>query len=92
MWGLSTISAKKLQFEVEDEISGLAIKTTVVEYFKSRYQLVLRYMISSLNLVVRVVWNSHLILAEFGLYFGDFGRKMRVKQVLSAYLCFNPRF
>ena len=46
MWGLSTISAEKLQFEVEDEITGLAIKTTVVEYFKSRYKLALRYFIS----------------------------------------------
>lgn len=70
------MSAEKLQFEVEDEITGLAIKTTVVKYFKSRYKLALRYMVSTLNSLVRVFRKTYIIFAEFGLYFGDFGRKI----------------
>ena len=76
MWGLSKISAEKLQFEVKDEITGLTIKMTVAEYFKSRYKLALRYMVSTLNSLVRLFWKTYIIFAEFGLYFGDFGRKI----------------
>jgi len=43
VWGVSSISAEKLQFEVEDGATGRKFKTTVAEYFKDTYKLHLRY-------------------------------------------------
>ena len=44
VWGVSGRSADKLEFDVEEEVSGRKMKTTVAEYFKDRYKLPLRYM------------------------------------------------
>ena len=43
VWGLSSDSAARLQFDVQDETTGRQTKTTVAHYFKDRYKLVLRY-------------------------------------------------
>lgn len=43
VWGVSNQSAERLQFEVDDEMSGRKIKTTVAKYFKNIYNLPLRY-------------------------------------------------
>ena len=43
MWGVSSVSAEKLQFDVEDGVTGRKFKTTVAEYFKDTYKLHLRY-------------------------------------------------
>ena len=43
VWGVSSDPAEKLQFELEDGVTGRKSKTTVAEYFKSKYQLHLRY-------------------------------------------------
>ena len=42
MWGVSSVPAEKLQFEVEDGATGRKSKTTVAEYFKNTYTLHLR--------------------------------------------------
>ena len=42
MWGVSGRSAERLEFDIEEEVSGRKIKTTVAEYFKERYKLPLR--------------------------------------------------
>ena len=44
VWGMSTPSADKLQFEVQDETTSRPTKTTVAQYFRDRYRLSLRYM------------------------------------------------
>ena len=44
MWGVSSVSAEKLQFDVEDGATGRKRKITVAEYFKDQYRLHLRYM------------------------------------------------
>lgn len=41
--GVSSISAEKLQFEVEDRATGCKSKTTVAMYFENKYKLHLRY-------------------------------------------------
>ncbi|XP_078383843.1 protein argonaute-2-like isoform X2 [Oculina patagonica] len=43
VWGVSDLSADKLQFVVEEQVSGRKYKTTVAEYFKDTYKLPLRY-------------------------------------------------
>ena len=43
VWGVSSVPAEKLQFEVEDGATGRKRKTTVAEYFKDTYSLYLRY-------------------------------------------------
>jgi len=43
VWGVSSVSAEKLQFEVEDGVTGRKFKTTVAEYFKDTHKLHLRY-------------------------------------------------
>ena len=43
VWGVSGRSADKLEFDIEEEVSGRKMKTTVAEYFKDRYNLPLRY-------------------------------------------------
>ena len=43
VWGLSSYSAERLQFDVQDETTGHQTKTTVAQYFKDRYKWVLRY-------------------------------------------------
>lgn len=43
VWGVSSVPAEKLQFEVEDGLTGRKFKTTVAEYFKDTYKLHLRY-------------------------------------------------
>ncbi|XP_068702995.1 protein argonaute-2-like isoform X3 [Montipora foliosa] len=43
VWGVSSVSAEKLQFDVEDGVTGRKFKTTVAEYFKDTYKLHLRY-------------------------------------------------
>ena len=43
MWGVSSVSAEKLQFDVEDGATGRRGKTTVAQYFKDTYKLHLRY-------------------------------------------------
>ena len=43
VWGVSPQSADRLQFDVEEEVTGRKVKTTVAEYFKDRYKLTLRY-------------------------------------------------
>ena len=43
VWGVSSVPAEKLQFEVEDGATGRKRKTTVAQYFKDTYRLHLRY-------------------------------------------------
>lgn len=43
MWGVTDLPAEKLQFDVQEELTGRKVKTTVVKYFKDRYNLPLRY-------------------------------------------------
>ncbi|XP_022810535.1 protein argonaute-2-like, partial [Stylophora pistillata] len=43
VWGVSEKSADRMQFDVTDEGKGRTYKTTVGEYFKERYKLILRY-------------------------------------------------
>ncbi|XP_074606176.1 protein argonaute-2-like isoform X1 [Acropora palmata] len=43
VWGVSNLSAEKLQFEIEDEASKRRTKTTVARYFFDTYRLPLRY-------------------------------------------------
>ena len=43
VWGVSSVPAEKLQFEVEDGATGRKSKTTVAQYFKDTYRLHLRY-------------------------------------------------
>jgi len=43
VWGVSSVSAEKLQFDVEDGATGRKGKTTVAQYFKDTYKLHLRY-------------------------------------------------
>ena len=42
-WGVSSLPAEKLQFEIEDGATGRKSKTTVAQYFKDTYKLDLRY-------------------------------------------------
>ena len=44
VWGVSNLSAEKLQFEIEDEASKRRTKTTVARYFFDTYRLPLRYI------------------------------------------------
>ncbi|XP_020617491.1 protein argonaute-2-like isoform X2 [Orbicella faveolata] len=43
VWGVTDLPAEKLQFDVQEELTGRKVKTTVVKYFKDRYNLPLRY-------------------------------------------------
>ncbi|XP_020617506.1 protein argonaute-2-like isoform X1 [Orbicella faveolata] len=43
VWGVSSDPAEKLQFVVEDGVTGRKSKTTEAEYFKNKYKLHLRY-------------------------------------------------
>lgn len=43
VWGVTELSAEKLQFDVKEELTGRKVKTTVAKYFKDRYSLSLRY-------------------------------------------------
>ena len=43
VWGVTEVPAEKLQFDVKEELTGRKVKTTVVKYFKDRYNLSLRY-------------------------------------------------
>ena len=42
IWGVSEKSANRKQFDVTDEGTGRTYKTTVADYFKDRYRLILR--------------------------------------------------
>ena len=42
IWGVSEKSANRKQFDVTDEGTGRTFKTTVADYFKDRYRLILR--------------------------------------------------
>ena len=48
VWGVSNLSAEKLQFEIEDEASKRRTKTTVAQYFLDTYRLALRYICFSM--------------------------------------------
>lgn len=50
VWGVSSQSADRLQFDVNDETSGRRTKTTVAAYFRDRYRMQLRY--ASLHLTI----------------------------------------
>jgi len=42
VWGVSSLPAEKLEFDVEDGATGRKSKTTVAQYFKDTYKLHLR--------------------------------------------------
>ena len=42
---MSSLSADKLQFDVDDETSGRCTKTSVAAYFRDRYNINLRYVL-----------------------------------------------
>lgn len=71
VWGVSSQSADKLQFDVEDETTGRRTKTTVASYFKDRYK-GLRYV----SLHLKPLFVQHLATETefiFGLLRADFG-------------------
>ena len=43
VWGVSSQSADRREFDVEDETTGRRTKTTVAAYFMDRYNMPLRY-------------------------------------------------
>lgn len=43
VWGVSSQSAERREFDVEDETTGRRTKTTVAAYFRDRYNIRLRY-------------------------------------------------
>ena len=43
VWGVSSQSAERREFDVEDETTGRRTKTNVAAYFRDRYNIRLRY-------------------------------------------------
>ena len=43
VWGVSSQSAERREFDVEDETTGRRTKTNVAAYFRERYNIPLRY-------------------------------------------------
>ena len=43
VWGVSSQSAERREFDVEDETTGCRTKTNVAAYFRDRYNIRLRY-------------------------------------------------
>ena len=43
VWGVSSQSAERREFDVEDETTGHRTKTNVAAYFRDRYNIRLRY-------------------------------------------------
>jgi len=43
VWGISSQSAERREFDVEDETTGRCTKTNVAAYFRERYNIRLRY-------------------------------------------------
>lgn len=43
VWGVSSQSADRREFDIEDETTGRRTKTNVAAYFKERYNIRLRY-------------------------------------------------
>ena len=43
VWGVSSQSAERREFDVEDETTGRRTKTNVAAYFRDRYNIWLRY-------------------------------------------------
>ena len=46
VWGVSSQSAERQEFDVEDETTGRRAKTNVAAYFRDRYHIRLRYAYS----------------------------------------------
>jgi len=54
-WGVSSLPAEKLQFEIEDGTTGRKSKTTVAQYFKDTYNLHLRYCFVTPFLLIKLL-------------------------------------
>ena len=53
IWGVSEKSANRKQFDVTDERTGRTYKTTVADYFKDRYRLILRCELQMIYITFR---------------------------------------
>ena len=54
IWGVSEKSANRKQFDVTDEGTGRTYKTTVADYFKDRYRLILRCELQMIYITCRL--------------------------------------
>ena len=54
VWGVSEKSANRKQFDVTDERTGRTSKTTVADYFKDRYRLILRCELQMIYITCRL--------------------------------------
>ena len=69
VWGVSSQSAERREFDVEDETTGRRTKTNVAAYFRERYNIRLRYANSlyqaesSLPFPV-VTWDGCILLSH----------------------------
>ena len=67
IWGVSEKSANRKQFDVTDEGTGRTYKTTVTDYFKDRYRLILRselrmiYITCGLSIISTNLYQSHFL-------------------------------
>ena len=58
VWGVSEKSANRKQFDVTDEGTGRTYKTTVADYFKDRYRLILRCELQMIYITCRLSFIS----------------------------------